>query len=65
MRRSDHTSLHSYLKIQRALLLKNSNGNFENCWKNLIVPITTTWLEMTSVKVIKIWEIGQSAAESL
>ena len=65
MSRSDHTSLHSYLKVQRALLLKNSKENFENCWKNLIVPITTAWLETTGANVIRIWEIGQSASEPL
>ena len=27
--------------------------------------MTTTWLETTSVKVIKLWEISQSAAEPL
>jgi len=27
--------------------------------------MTTTWLETATVKVIKIWEIGQSAAEPL
>lgn len=41
------------------------NGNSENCWNSLIVPMTTTWLETTNVKVIKLWEIGQSAAEPL
>jgi len=47
------------------MLEKSSNENGVNCWNNLIVPITTTWLETTNVKVIKIWEIGQSAAKPL
>lgn len=63
--RSEHTSLHQYLDRQRALLERSNNGNTENCWETLIVPITTTWLETANVKVIKIWEIGQSAAEPL
>lgn len=41
------------------------NGNSANCWNSLIVPMTTTWLETTNVKVIKLWEIGQSAAKPL
>ena len=63
--RGKHVSLHSYLKTQGALLLKGNIENFENCWKSLIVPMTTTWLETANVKVIKLWEIGQSAAEPL
>jgi hypothetical protein len=63
--RSDHGKLHKYLNLQRVILEKSNSENFENCWKLLIVPITTTWLETTSVNVIKIWEIGQSAAEPL
>jgi len=27
--------------------------------------MTTAWLEITNAKVIKLWEIGQSAAEPL
>ena len=50
---------------QRAPLLKNSDVNIENCWNNLIVPTTTAWLETTNAKVIKLSEIGQSAAETL
>jgi hypothetical protein len=63
--RSKHASLHSYLRTQGAILSKGNIENFENCWKDLIVPMTTTWLETASVKVIKLWEIGQSAAEPL
>jgi hypothetical protein len=60
-----HGRLHSFLRIQRALLEQSSNGNLENCWNNLRVPMTTAWLETTSAKVIKLWEIGQSASEPL
>lgn len=63
--RAKHAALHNYLRMQGALLLKDNNENFENCWNNLIVPMTTTWLETANVKVIKLWEIGQSAAEPL
>lgn len=63
--RSNHGKLHRYLDLQRVILEKSGNENLGNCWNNLIIPITTTWLEMTNVKVLKIWEIGQSAAESL
>ena len=63
--RSKHVSLHKYLNAQRALLSKGNEVNFENCWKSLIVPMTTTWLETANVKVIKIWEIGKPAAEPL
>jgi hypothetical protein len=37
----------------------------ENCWNSLRGQLTTTWLEITSVNVIKIIDIGQSAAEPL
>ena len=63
--RGKHASLHNYLRMQGALLLKSDKENFENCWKSLIAPMTTTWLETANVKVIKLWEIGQSAAEPL
>lgn len=63
--RKEHSSLHHYLNRQRALLERSNNGNAENCWKILRVPMTTAWLETTNAKVIKLWEIGQSAAEPL
>lgn len=63
--RKDHASLHRFLDRQRALLERSNNGNDENCWKTLIVPLTTTWLETTNVNVRKLTEIGQSAAEPL
>lgn len=61
--RSKHGKLHIFLQYQRVILEKSSSENGVNCWNSLIVPITTTWLETAGVKVIKIWEIGQSAAK--
>jgi hypothetical protein len=61
--RAKHVSLHSYLRTQGAILSKGNIENLENCWKDLIAPMTTAWLETASAKVIKLWEIGQSAAE--
>lgn len=63
--RSDHAKLHSVLTQNRATLLKNNDMNSENCWNNLRDQITKTWLETTGVNVIKISDIGQSAAETL
>jgi hypothetical protein len=63
--RGKHASLHSFLDLQRVILEKSGIENIENCWKTLIVPTTTTWLETANVKVIKMWEIGQSASEPL
>lgn len=65
MSRSSHSKLHQYLDEQRVIVEKSTNENPGNCWNNLIVPITTVWLETTNTKVIKISEIGQSAAEPL
>ena len=56
--RSIHMKLHRYLGLQRALLEKSDNENYENCWKDLRVSMTTAWLETTGANVIKIWEIG-------
>ena len=63
--RSIHNKLHKFLNTQRVVLEKSNNENIENCWNNLIVPMTTAWLETTSAKVIKLSKIGQSAAETL
>lgn len=60
-----HASLHRYLTQHRVIWLKNQNENSENCWNTLRAHLTTAWLETTSAKVIKISEIGQSAAEPL
>lgn len=65
MDRRSHGKLHLFLDLQRVILEKSGIENIENCWNTLIVPMTTAWLETTSAKVIKIWEIGQSAAEPL
>ena len=65
MDRRTHGRLHRYLDYQRVIIEKSMNENCGNCWKILIVPMTTAWLETTSAKVIKLWEIGQSAAEPL
>jgi hypothetical protein len=58
-----HGRLHAHLRRKRSLWLKNHNSNVENCWKPLMVQLTTTWLEITNVNVLKITEIGKSAAE--
>ena len=63
--RKVHTSLHQFLKIQGVILEGSKNENNENCWDNLKVPMTTAWLKTTGAKVLKLWEIGQSAAEPL
>lgn len=51
--------------LVRVIFEKSSNENQGNCWDNLRVPLTTTWLETTCVTVQKLSEIGQSAAEPL
>lgn len=63
--RQTHGRLHQFLDYQRVILEQSSYENEVNCWNNLIVPMTTAWLETTSAKVIKLWEIGQSAAKPL
>lgn len=60
-----HGKLHLHLRLQRVIMEKSINENSEDCWNTLIAPMTTAWLETTSAKVIKLWEIGQSAAEPL
>lgn len=65
MSRIYHGKLHAYLDNQRVIIEKSMNDNQGNCWDTLRVPMTTAWLEMTGAKVIKLSEIGQSAAESL
>jgi len=63
--RKNHAKLHAFLRKQRSLLGKLNSSNLENCWKTLRNQLTTTWLEITGVNVIKIIDIGQSAAEPL
>lgn len=62
---SNHRKLHAFLEKQRSLLSKDSSKYSENCWDTLRDCLTKTWLEMVSVKVLKIDNIGQSAAETL
>ena len=63
--RKNHSKLHLFLQKQWSLFKKLNSSNLENCWNNLRGQLTTTWLETTGVKVIKITDIGQSAAEPL
>lgn len=63
--RKNHSLLHRFLEKQWSLLRKLNSSNLENCWNILRGQFTTTWLEITGVKVIKITDIGQSAAEPL
>lgn len=63
--RSKHNSLHRFLQQKWSLFLKENGSNSENCWNILRDQLTTTWLETTGVNVIKITDIGQSAAEPL
>jgi len=63
--RKNHASLHRFLEKQWSLLKKFNSSNLENCWDSLRDQLTTTWLETTGVNVIKITDIGQSAAEPL
>lgn len=65
LNRKFHASLHRFLEKNWSLLLKDSSSNLENCWNILRGQLTTTYLETKSVKVIKITDIGQSAAEPL
>jgi hypothetical protein len=61
----NHASLHAFLQKQWSLLKKLNSSNLENCWNSLRDQLTTTWLKTTGVNVIKIIDIGQSAAEPL
>jgi hypothetical protein len=65
MSRQAHASLHAFLNLQRSIWLKSQNENSEDCWKPLRAHLTTAWFEKTGANVIKISEIGQSAAEPL
>jgi hypothetical protein len=63
--RKNHSYLHRFLEKQWSLLMKINSSNLENCWNNLRGQLTKTWLETTGVNVVKITDIGQSAAEPL
>jgi len=65
MPRGLHSTLHRFLQHQWSLFRKLNSSNFENCWNSLRDQLTTAWLETTSATVIKIIDIGQSAAEPL
>jgi hypothetical protein len=60
-----HSSLHRFLQQQWSLYRKLYSSNAENCWNSLRDQLTKEWLEMTNSNVIKITDIGQSAAEPL
>ena len=60
-----HAQLHRFLEKEWSLLLKNNSSNLENCWDILRDQLTTAYLETNSANVVKITDIGQSAAEPL
>ena len=65
LNRSYHAKLHRILEKNWSLFLKENNSNLENCWNILRGQLTTAYLEMNSANVLKITDIGQSAAEPL
>lgn len=65
LNRKNHAQLHKILERNWSLLLKDSNSNLENCWNILRGQLTTAYLETKSANVIRIIDIGQSAAEPL
>lgn len=65
LNRKYHAKLHRFLEKNWSLLSKDNNSNLENCWNSLRDQLTKTWLETMSVKVKKIVDISQSAAELL
>ena len=60
-----HAELHRLLEKNWSLLSKDRSSNLENCWNILRDQLTTAYLETKSAIVIKITDIGQSAAEPL
>lgn len=65
LNRKEHSQLHRLLEKNWSLLLKDNSNNLENCWDTLRGQLTTAWLETKGANVIKITDIGQSAAEPL
>lgn len=65
LNQSHHAKIHRILEKNWSLLSKDNNNNLENCWNILRDQLTTAYLETRSANVIKITDIGQSAAESL
>lgn len=61
----NHASLHRILEKNWSLLSKDSNSNLEDCWDTLRGQLTTAYLETKGANVIKITDIGRSAAELL
>lgn len=65
LNRSQHAFLHRFLEKNWSLLLKSNSSNLENCWNILRGQLTTAYLETKGANVIRITDIGQSAAEPL
>ena len=65
LNRKNHAQLHRLLEKNWSLLSKDNSSNLENCWNILRGQLTTAYLETKSANVIKITDIGQSAAELL
>lgn len=65
MSKRDHCRLHAVLRLNGAVARERANVNEEDCWNSLIAQETTAWLATTGANVIKLSEIGQSAAEPL
>jgi RNAse (barnase) inhibitor barstar len=63
--KKNHASLHRILEKNWSLLSKDSNSNLEDCWDTLRGQLTTAYLETKGANVIKITDIGRSAAELL
>ena len=57
--------MYRILEKNWSLLSKDNNSNLENCWNILRDQLTTAYLETRSANVVKIVDIGQSAAEPL
>ena len=62
--RPAHVRLHRFLGRIRVINEQSLNENSENCWETLRVAETTTWLETTGVKVIKLSELGNQQPSS-
>lgn len=65
LNRKNHAFLHRILEKNWSLLSKDNSSNLENCWNTLRGQLTTAYLETKGANVIKITDIGQSAAEPL
>lgn len=65
LNKSHHAKLHRLIERNWSLLSKDNNSNLENCWNILRDQLTKVYLETRSANVVKITDIGQSAAEPL